>query len=368
MSLENAQETGPSDEEARREKVLSIWSYRAPKQVVVPRPPVVNVLALCGAMIGAAAIFCSWFVTDTSEVIFSVSLWTYLYEHIGSANYLYLGGVLFALGTVAAFFTLLSSPVQIAGLATVTIELPDHVAVGTGFYMGILSVAVMLASVAFPFGPGHEAGAAKLRSRLFVITFGEPQPTRQGARQQLSLKLSFMRLVRANGKWISVLIAVLVWSTTVVWYENDFFRDDQLLTQVEGGIVVASSSFGKPMVAFDWDGFRLSLHAGESGVGWNFSNPELVTGTWCAVDLGTRSLGPLNVSLTAVNRGGDWAFGPGDQLALIAEDDTSFEENVTYRLWWKTDRIIAWTGIEISFVFHDGDLDSWVSTDWFGGL
>ena len=368
MSLEAVEETRPSGEEARKEKVFSIWSHDAPKQAMVPGQPVVNVLALCGAIVGVAAVFCSWFVMNTQEVSYSLSLWTYLYEYTDSSNSLYFGGILFALGSIAAFFTQLSSPVQIAGLATVLMDLWDPVALGVGFYMGVLSAAIILASIAFPIGPGFEVGATSFRSRLLVKTHGAPRLAPQKVRQQSPIGLRLRQSVRANGKWFSILIAVSLWSVTVVSYENDFFGDDQILTQVEGGIVLGTSSLGKSMVAYPWDGFRLSLHVGESSVGWNFSNPDLVTGTWCAVNLGTRSLDSLNVSLTAVNRGGDRAFDPGDQLALIAVDDTTFEEDVTYRLWWKTDRAIAWSGIEISFVFHDGNLDSWVSTDWFYGM
>ena len=374
MSRGNGGEPDLTDEEARRQKILSIWSPSPPAPRQVRGPPFVNVLALCGVVIGFAAVFCPWFRWDYSYGMWSTSLWEFLTSEWFAVNrFVDIGGLLFVSATIAALFTQLSGSVQIAGLAMIFMDVADRVGMGIGFYMGVLSAAIILASAAFPIGPGFEAGPYTIRNRLAVIGHKPSQPEKQGVKGGHSQRLQLRRLIRANGKWISLLVAVSIWSTTVVSYENDFFRDDPLLLQIPGGVSIESDALGPGLSAFPWTGCQLTLGNGESIVGWNFSNPELTSGAWCAVNLGYRNLETLNVSLTAVNIGGDpegWGlFGPGDQLALVAQNDTSFEEGVVYSILWKvTYGLIVWTGIEISFMFNDGNLDSWVSQERFGAL
>ena len=374
MSRGNAEESDLSDEEARRQKILSIWSSSPPAPRQVRGPAVVNALALCGVVIGFAAVFCPWFRWDYSVGTWSTSLWEILTSEWFAVNrFVDLGGLLFVSATIAALFTQVSGSVQIASLAMIFTDVADRAEMGIGFYMGVFSAAIILASAAFPLGPGFEAGPYTLRNRLIVIGHKPSQPEKQGVKGEQSQRLRLRRLFRTNGKWISLLVAVSIWSVTVVSYENDFFRDDPLLLQIPGGVSIESDALGPGLSAFPWTGCQLTLGNGESIVGWNFSNPELTSGAWCAVNLGYRNLETLNVSLTAVNIGGDpegWGlFGPGDQLALVAQNDTSFEEGVVYSILWKvTYGLIVWTGIEISFMFNDGNLDSWVSQERFGAL
>ncbi|UCE45765.1 MAG: hypothetical protein JSU93_02515 [Methanobacteriota archaeon] len=367
MSRGSGEEPDLTDEEARRQKILSIWSPSPPAPRRVRGPLVVNVLALCGVVIGIASIFCPWFWWDFTVGTWSTSLWEFLTPEGFAINHLDdLGGLLFISATIAALFTQISGSIQIAGLAMVFIDVADRAAMGLGFHMGALSAAIILASVAYPIGPGFEAGPCRLRDRLTVIGRKASLPENQDIKGRHPPRLRLGRLIRANGKWISLLVAISIWSATVVSYENDFFRNDPLLTQVEGGFVATSLSF--EWAAFSLSGGkRLSLHDGESSVGWNFSNPELTAGKWCAVDLGYRSLGFLNVSLTIVNQNGDDYFGPGDQLIVIARNGTSFVEDIVYSmsLIYCIDPPF---GIVISFAFHDDVLDSWISRHWSGGL
>jgi hypothetical protein len=366
MSLENVEEGSSSDEEALRKNILSIWNPSPPKVELerVRGPPVFNVLTLCGVVIGVAAIFCSWFRWDLSVGTWSTTLWEYLTHGYFRVNHLGdVGIALFILGTIAALFSQMFGAVQIAGLAMVFTDVADRAMMGIGFYMGIFSAAVVLASVAFPIGPGFESGTISLRNRFTVFGYGAAQPERQGVKGRYPLRPGLGRLFRANGKWISLLVAVSIWSFTVVSYENGFFRNDPLLTQVEGGFVADSSSFGITAIPLH-EGAGISMHDEENRVHWNFSNPELVAGKWCAVNLGYRNLGALNVSLTVVNHNGDQYFGPNDQLAVIAQNGTFFEDDVVYHIQWVYgvyDRYyLVSPAFGFSFVFHDGDLvDCW---------
>jgi len=369
MCVGNAQEANPSNQDGRRRKILLIWSHARPEQAPGRAPPVINVPALCGAVIGVASFFCPWFRFDWMDATWSRTLWSLFVHNWYDINHLWiLGSVLFVLGTIAALVTQMSGMLQVAGLALTVTNLqeisPGDTVLGIGFYMGLLSASIILGSWAYPIGPGLESGAPESRRRFVVIMRGVPLSGTQSVHEKRPLGSRVRQMFHAHGKWISILVAVSVWSVTVVSYETDFFSKDQLLTQVGSSVIIEGSSFG---IAFHWDGYLLSLHDGDNGVAWNFSDPELVAGTWCAVDLGERSLGSLSVSLTAVNQNGDLYFGLNDQLVLTAQNGAFFEEDVIYSIWWKTDRMLSWSGIEISFMFHDGDLESWVSHDWFIG-
>lgn len=370
MSRGNADEASPPEDEAWRSNILSIWSRDEPEVATVRGPPSINVLALCGVVIGVASVICRWYTWGSSAAGSSASIWTYLspsLSHEFHSDYvLVLGSAVFMLGTVAALVTQASGLAQIAGLAVLVAEMPDEAMLGIGFYMGTTSAAVIMASVAYPLGPGFESRSSCLRNRLHVIALGRFQPLRPEARGMHPPSLRMRQLLRRNCKWLSILVAVSAWSITVASYENDL-RQDPLLTQVEGGVAIDTDTFGPPASSFLWNRYCLSLYEGDSGAGWNFSNPEIVSGTWCTVNLGQKPLGSLSVSLTVVNDDGGGSFGPGDRLVLVAQDGTSFEEDTTYRIWWKTNMMIAWSGMEICFVFHDGNLRSWVSQEWFGG-
>ncbi|HIH01457.1 TPA: hypothetical protein HA259_05200 [Thermoplasmata archaeon] len=376
MATGNSEEVDISDKEAGRSRIHAIWSISptAPKQARGPR--VVNVLALSGVIVGVAAVFCTWFEWNYTYGTWSTSLWEFLTHRWFAVDPAEVGGVLFVSATVAALFTQISGSVQVAGLAMVFKDLTDHATMGIGFYMGVLSAAIVLASMAFPVGPGFEAGPYSIRNRLAIFGRKASQPGKQSLKGRHSLRVRLERLFRANGKWVSLLVAVSVWSVTVVSYENDFFRDDPVLTQVEGGFVADGFSFDS--VFFPLSKYRrLSLDDGENSVSWNFSSLELVAGMWCAVDIGYRNLGPLNISLTVVNINGDDFFGPGDQLIVLARNGTSFEEDVVYCVSLKAvmpndviyyDTRFSPLTVMISFVFHDGVLDSWVSYSWFSTM
>lgn len=364
MSLETVEETSPSNEDTRREKTLSVWGHGTPRGAVLPGPPIANVLALCGVVIGLSAVFCTWFRWDYSFGTWSTSLWDFLTrEWFTVSNLADLGGLLFVSATLAALITQVSGLVQIAGLAMVFADFADRAAMGIGFYMGILSAALVIASIAFPVGPGFEAGPCSLRNRFSVFGRRKSQPDRKAVNERHSLRLRMGRLLRANGKWISLLVAVSIWFATVVVYENDFFRDDPLLTQVEGGFTADSFSFGGAVFHLS-ENLLLSLDDGENSVSWSLSNTELELGMWCVADLGYRNLGSLNVSLTALNHNGDEYLGPDDQLIVLARNGTSFEEDVVYSISLKYNKLVPLSGVIISFVFHDDVLDSWVSYRW----
>jgi hypothetical protein len=383
MSLGSTGEVIPPEPGTQRKKMPSGW--------------IVNVLCLCGAIIGIASVFCGWFVWTQAEVTESVSLVENMIENPGSRLW-YIGALAFIAGSVFAFFTTYSGFVQVVGLVAVAKWSFDQSAsydrafdgifdfsLGLGFYMGVFSAGIVLVSIVYPKGPGHELAAPRLKGRLLVTSKSGIRPKKWDLEVKAVREPLVKRIVRAPGRfaaglvgpsrrWASVLIVVMLASVSVVALDRDFFRQEPLLTQVAGGFAIASNSFtgGCGLSIFPWDHRYLSLSDGEYTARWSFSDVGLDDGTWCAVDLRDASIGPVNVSITVVERLGDGYFCLGDLLVLTAQNGTSFVEGHVYELEWGSllERPFVhpnpyW---EICFVFLGGELESWVSFDLRGIL
>ena len=380
----------------------------------VPLSGTLNVLCVCGAIVGLAAVFCSWLVVTEGNAGESTSLATILDE--GASLWRdwegYFGlSLLFVIGTVLAFVSPLSGLLQALGLGVIAWRVLDarssladggyegEFGVGLGFYLGALSAGLVVISLIVPQGPGFETGVHGLRNRLLVLarmktsvvyykrwSLARDPPRRLRERLSDGRSRLYSRLSKKPGKWTAFVVATCVWSFTVVSLGGDFPEDGRLVTPIEDGIAVDSYSFGLSPT-FPYYAYHLSLEDGENATGWRFSDyrlddsgiesyplelsseaQELDDGSWCAVDLGSKHLGDVEVSLTVIEQMGDGILSGCDSLVVTAENGTHFEEDRVYSIWWRTNRALSWTGTEISFVIHDGEIDSCVSTDWFLGL
>jgi len=349
-----------------------------------------NVLCLCGLVLGLAAMFCTWTYLSNPDS-FSTSLIFISSSYLSSGLGL-LGARLFVLGTALAIVTPLSGLVQAGGLVAYAVSVMDRAAemsahsdgtiefgLSVGFYAGVVSAALILGSLIRPLGPGFGSAHIDIARRLRVFSDGRPRRKwayrYHGPRMRRDIawksKMSAAGLkgfLSSRRKWVAMLVAFMLVSLFLVLYDNDFLRDQPPLDAVEGGVVLELFRGSSLVKVGDWEYFRLSLNDSESHVGWAFQNSGLNGGVWSVLSLGKESLESLNVSLTIIDRLGDGRVGSGDKLVLTAQDGTSFAEDVVYRLHWRTNQTIAytnpvWMGWEISFVFHGGDMDSWVSED-----
>jgi hypothetical protein len=347
----------------------------------------INILCLCGLILGIAAVFSTWTYYSEGDYTSTTYLITILPPTV-----LIAGASLFVLGTILAILTPLAGLVQVAGLVGFLAPTMDRAALwsehsggsvefgpSVGFYVGVLSAVLVLASLIHPMGPGFGRSRTTLRRRFFVYTSGKHRRKREwvyhGPRmkhkraREWKISLSPLRAALSrHRKWVAMLVSFMLVSLFIGLYENDFLAEEQPLEQVRGGVflelfpedVLAGSNY--------WEAFHLSASQGDSGTGWTFQNSGLDGGVWSVLDLGKRSLGPLNLSLTIIDRQGNGVASPGDKLVITAQDATVFADDTVYSLYWRTNRTIAWTGWEVSFEFHDGCLDSWISEQVRYGL
>jgi hypothetical protein len=326
----------------------------------------VNVLSLCGVVIGVAASLCAWHYYALPGYFGTYTLWDTLLHNYHSGDILFfLGSLVFMAGTAAATITPLSGLVQVTGLSMYAVKIlsiapqADGVTgVLIGFYAGAMSAAMVVMSLLVPMGPGFGNSPGRLKTRLLVFSgfgTGHLSRSRSGPR-------GVAKSLLANRKWVSVLVVVMLASTFLVMQDRDLYREHELLSAAGEGVLLYPCYPDKGLfTGLPWESFRLSMYQGDSVVGWTFQNDGLDDGAWSALSLGTKTLGDLNVSLTVVDMTGNGIVGLGDYVVVTAQDGTTFSDGTVYSLYWKTNRTIAWTGWEVSFVFQDGHLDSWVS-------
>jgi len=346
-----------------------------------------NVLCLCGLVLGLAAMFCTWTYLSNPDS-FSTSLIFISSSYLSSGLGL-LGARLFVLGTVLAIVTPLSGLVQAGGLVAYAVFVMDRAAemsahsdgtiefgLSIGFYIGVVSAALVLGSLIRPMGPGFGSTRVDIMRRLRVFSGGRPRRKRtyryHGARMRRDIawksKISAAGLrgvLSAQRKWVAMLVAFMLVSLVLALYENDFLMDRPPLDAVEGGVVLELSRDSSLLRgSYYWEMSHLSMGDDESYVEWTFEDSGLDGGAWSALSLGKESLDRLNVSLTVIDRLGDGEFGSGDKLVVTAQKGTVFAEDVVYGLRWTTDQTDYYrVGWEVSFAFHGGNLDSWISED-----
>ena len=353
-----------------------------------------NVLCLCGFVLGLAAMFCTWTYLSSPDSFRTSFI---LPPPLPSSDLDSVGTWLFILGTALAIVTPLSGLVQAGGLAAYAIGVLDRAAelsahsegtvelgLSVGFYAGIVSAALVLGSLIRPMGPGFGSAHIDVARRLRVFSDGRPRRKRTYRYHGPRMRRDFswkpkISVAGAKGflssrrKWVAMLVAFMLVSLVLVLQQRDFLSDESPLDAVEGGVVLELSRDQFLMVSRPWGQSYLSLSDGESYVGWSIQTAGLDGGVWSVLSLGEVSVDALTVSLTVIDRLGDGDSGPGDMLVVTAQDGTAFAEDIVYRLRGSTNTTdsfesyttyVAW---EVSFAFHDGHLDSWISeeTRWW---
>ncbi len=341
----------------------------------------VNLLCVCGAVLGVSSLFCTWFyLMSCGEVIASAPFcdqsWNFLIRQISVADLWSLGSLSFLAGTILAFFTTLSGFLQFAGIISCVLDIQDRIhgfermaasdlgyGVGLGLPMAVLSASVVLYSMFMPLGPGVGRSHSGLRDRLLVFRLGAVSEGEPSASKPEAVRQRLRRFVLRCGRWISFLVAVSLVSVGLVSIDGDLYQSEPPLEQVGGGIEidVNTFTFGYPTY---WGEHYLTLSDGETSVRWDLTAQELSNGSWCTVAFGNRSLGTLEVSLIAVELLGDGQFGAGDSLIMVTQLDTPFEEDVAYGLTWfnSIDTLPPRQPQMVTFVVYDGGIDSWDST------
>ncbi len=342
----------------------------------------VNYLCIIGAVVGAAAVFGPWLSFSAGDLDGTTTLSRIVSTRWSddTGDLFFIGGGLFIGGTVlAAVLSPISGFAQIAGLALFYMRLQDieyapsysSYGVGTGFYMGVLSAAIVVVSLLRPTGTGYQMPIRSWAPRLLVFArAGTGGVGSSGPRNRITRALS---RVKRDMRWEAVLVAVAITSAAFSASVAGLFQEDQVLTEVTGGVawelsVEDGSAFGL------WSSIDVVLGDGEDSVAWDLSEERLDAGTWVADVLPTMDLGGLNVTLTVIDWSGDGRAMIGDSIMLTASGGGSFEDGRTYTVFVVKGVVtddggyICWSGMIVAFLFHDGCVDSWITEDVRIGL
>ena len=333
----------------------------------------VNVLCIVGAIVGLVAILTPWLWTRAGELLIFDPLLGIL-EHVPGLKEEYLvGGVLFIVGTLAAFLSTAAGFIQLTGLAVFFLgdmeRLEDYArwefgydgGLSIGFFLGILSASIVLASLARPTGVGLGTGIPLLARRRWLVF---PRVRNGPRRTRSSSRRSILSRLRSEKKWVMMITAVAVVAVVTVPSINYLTRTAPPLSQVQGGILwVLNFPEGQRSLG-GWNGTIVSLNDSSEEVVWDGGLSGLSFGSWCAVNLGSRCLQSLDVNLTMVDWAGDGVAGYGDSVYLTTQNSTAFIEDTVYKLRLERPSYhfsFPTMRFAVSFEFHDGHLDSWIS-------
>jgi hypothetical protein len=357
-----------------QEAVAASGDESAPMSRIVK----INILCLVGAVVGFAAIFSPWtwmdgfsrYPNNLDDII------SYLY-HILAGNWMLPGGVIFCFGVLFSFLTPLGGIAEAIGLALFLVDArvwignmdgPSTTAgFGAGFYLGIVSSAIICFSAWKPMGIGYGEGQRRSRDWRFPTFASSISDSTKSSQMREEKKPSILRSFRSSRKWTAGLVVAVVMGAAYVAVANYPYEDPQPLTQIEGGVAwsISSSMFA------GGSSLKYVLNDSIDSVSWNWTRVQSDDLTWGSYDLGNRSLGSLNVSLTFIDWDGNGYPSVGDAVTLVAGGAYGFSEDTVYRLSPRPNVSIRWLDIiskpsygitEISFRFHDGSLESWVSS------
>ena len=345
----------------------------------------VNFLSLIGATIGLASLAMPWILTRYGEVSQLSTLTGFLWsrgvplnvwaEPLITLNSWFIPFVLLLAGTLLAFFTPLGGLLQGGSLAwfyRLEVTRETYMAVppttyyraaweggfGVGFYVALLSMILIVFSLIKPIGMGYEGGKIPLKSRLYVFSnLGRPLGIR-----------SFAHTLARRRSWLLVWFAIAIEFSTVTVVVDMPVVDREPLAEVPNG-VIWTLDFSMPPIQ-QWYLYDFTFNDSHGQVSWQVANSSLGGGFWTSESLGNRPLPGLSLVWTIVDRQGNGFADPGDSVIVTATNGTSFVGRTEYKIAIFINRIIESHHVyvtdifEVTFVFHDGELESRVTNTW----
>ena len=338
---------GRSDAEARVRSVHEIWER--PREVQ-PEPvrtePVVsvNVLCLLGAIVGVVSLFLPWVITGEGLSEIGVSLARMTMEiHGVPSDPMLISALVFITGTVIAFMFPVAFAVQAAGIVLFLTAFLDNSAsppleyyyeLSLGFYLGVLSLAMVIAGLLHPSGPGYDPRWPWWSRRTEVASRADTLEGRL-ARQGLAMPGEMVRALRGNGSrpYAAVVVITLMTGVFLIGLQIHLTADPVTVTDEVVKVVV-----GHAATFAIWDYARLTLTDGSATVNWTAESVR-----WADAHktkehelpmayFGAQNLSGLVLGLTVVDVSGDGRVTQGDMMFLSPCDGSSFAEDGSYRM------------------------------------
>jgi len=339
------------------------------RQTPQPAKATVNVLCLIGAVIGLTAVFLTWSWIRVGFFQEEHSIWHFVSDMLphDPLDLFVVSGVLFVFGSLLALLTPAGGLLQAIGLAGFYFRevdkeewLPSSAVGGLaiGWYLGILSAALVLASMVLPLGIGYSDLTMNWSRRLRVF-FSYESKAGASTGTHASIIGVIIRSIKDGNRLSQVLAIVILIMVASAIYANSPDRAPEPLREVEGGIlwtVDFSLSIG-----YKWNVSSLNLSDGTNSVVWITESDSLEKGSWSSVAFETKTFNGMALVLTVTDWNGDGRMDVGDLLTLTTTNQVSFADGVPYTLTFNRHNA-SWIPpphyVEIYFEFQNGDLES----------
>lgn len=339
------------------------------RQTPQPAKATVNVLCLIGAIIGLTAVFLSWNWIGAGFVQEERSIWHLVWDMLphDALDLFVVSGVLFVFGSLLALVTPTGGLLQAIGLVGFYVRevdmeewLPSGWVGGLaiGWYLGILSAALVLASMVLPLGIGYSDLTMSWSRRLRVF-FSHESKAGASTGTYASILGVINKSIKEGNRLPQVLAIVIFIMVASAIYANSPDRAPEPLREVEGGILwIVDFSLS---TGYEWNVSSLNLSDGTNSVVWITESDSLEKGSWSSVAFETKTFNGMALVLTVTDWNGNGKMDVGDLLTLTTTNQVSFADGVPYTLsfnWHNDSRMSPRHYVDISFEFQNGDLES----------
>ena len=329
-------------------------------------------LCIVGAVIGIFSLFLPWVWVGEGDWRDSSSVYDVLLapHDKTSSQWLSVGHwalIIVVSGTILAFAFPAACGIQATGL---TLFLYDYLGaeplvgydreLSIGFFVAVVSTAVVAASLIAPLGIGLEdrrkwwSRRTETASRLF-------RRTDQRLRQSFASPLDVLRALREDARWGAALLAtilllsILLYSSTVT-----YGLGDGSVSLVGDSVVVSIEGSATGVL---WARTELRMSDEHGSVEWALESDDLdwyySAGDWTPPVLETKDLSELSVVPEITDYGSEGLVTHGDSITLTPMNGTSFAEGVEYsvvvsEIRYVTD--VVYRNLYVHFELADGEI------------
>lgn len=339
------------------------------------RALVFNLYCIAGALIGIAAIFTPWITTSAGLFEDSNNQDEMIRDGVTHSHYLdyLLGGFLFVVGCLIAFYTPLGGSIQSVGLVLFLHAELDrqeafrdstqsiyHGSVGFGFFLGCVSAVIVLSSIRYSYLMRQQSREISWSDKTRVLLRTRTFHVRADTTLQ-DHSSGQVRLVNQYKRPLAAICLMFVIAILIVAGVNYPYGPDPPLQKVDGGVLWVRDWV---YTSLAWT-FNLTVYDSSQSTTWLITSEDLGNETWVVHSWAPLGLGDMNVTLSIIDFQGNMRMDLGDAVVLTA-DYGGFHENQTYRIaltWGHGSFSVPRQTVEASFTIHGGELDSWISIE-----
>jgi hypothetical protein len=330
----------------------------------------VNMFCVIGAAIGLSAVFLPWLWTSVEGLQVDSTYAEYLCSSnpsSGNERGLFLGGILFIVGSGLAFAIPAGCFVQGLGLLWfLTAELNREARISEssysgmidggiayGWYVGVLSLMLVVVGITMTYDAAVPKEDGRKGGRIY--TFAKVTKKKGGnASVSFASSSEMVAAFKQRKIWTGVLATLFLVSGTLVIADSPPVSYDNPVKESQEGVQLRLMDVGLVMLSARWDDFTVTIQEGSESVNWtqlsvtdsSFGGTGEVLYTF-----DSRNLSGLWLRLELLDFGGEGQWSAGDVVTIALDGDSQkFKEETVYAITLLPPFLRA---LDVSFVHVD---------------